>query len=219
MNISSEALFNKEIEKLREMFAANGYPRVYFDNLLEKFLGSLSDKVSGENPVEEKVERRYILGVPYVGKASRDYKKKVTTLIKEHLDVDIFTYDTSFKVSRYFSLKSVVPPAMKANVVYKFSCLCDTGLYYIGQTKRHLVVRAGNHLTPKQSSNSEVQKHIFDCSTCKKANLSVNNFSILKQCSNEYTTRITEALLIKKLAPKLNKQKFSKGESYLLRVF
>ena len=216
---STDVLFNKEVERLREMFASNGYPKVYFDNILEKFLCSLKDKESVVNQVKEKVERRYILGIPYVGKASRDYKKKVAALIKEHLDVDMFAYYTSHKVSRYFSLKSVVPSAMKANVVYKFSCLCDTGLYYIGQTKRHLAVRAKDHITPKVNSNSEIQKHIFDCNGCKRASLSVDHFSILKQCVGVYDTRISEALLIKELAPKLNKQQFRKGESYLLRVF
>ena len=126
---------------------------------------------------------------------------------------------TSHKVSSYFSLKSAVPSAMKANVVYKFSCLCDTGSYYIGQTKRHLAIRAKDHLTPKANSNSEIQKHIFNCNVCKVASLSADHFSILKQCRDEYGTRISEALLIQKLAPKLNKQQFRKGESYLLRVF
>lgn len=50
---------------------------------------------------------------------------------------------------------------------------------------------------------TEVKSHIFDCDTCKNSRksgqLTVENFSILKQCQNEYKTRIAEALLIKKI--------------------
>ena len=79
--------------------------------------------------------------------------------------------------------------------------------------------RAKEHLNPKGSHNSEIKKHIFDCDSCKKSNLSVNKFKILKQCKDEYATRVNEAILIKKCLPKLNKQMFRKGQSYLLRVF
>ena len=69
---------------------------------------------------------------------------------------------------------------------------------------------------------TEVKSHIFDCDTCKNSRksgqLTVENFSILKQCQNEYKTRIAEALLIKKLRPRLNKQQL-KGTSYFLRLF
>ena len=97
---STDVLFNREVDRLREMFASNGYPNVYFDNILEKFVCSLREKESGENQVEDKVERRYILGIPYVGKSSRGYKKRVAKFIKGHLDI--------------------------YHVAYKFSCMCDT---------------------------------------------------------------------------------------------
>ena len=40
---SSEELFNKEVEKLKKLFAANGYPRMFFERTLEKFMSVQRD--------------------------------------------------------------------------------------------------------------------------------------------------------------------------------
>ena len=166
----------------------------------------------------EETTRRYMLGIPWVGNVSRDYKKKITSLIKEHLEVDISSYYSSCKVSSFFSLKSRTPHALKARVVYKFTCLSDSDTYYIGKTKRHLATRAMEHVNQKESNQSEVKKHIFGCDVCKNGDLSVENFTAVKQCKNDYSAKISEALVIKKLRPKINKQKMTK-DTYLLRVF
>ena len=133
--------------------------------------------------------------------------------------MDIFVYFTSCKVSSFFSLKSLTPFPLKARVLYKFQCLSDSDTTYIGKTERHIVTRAKEHLTPKESSQSAVTSHIFDCETCKKGQLSVDQFCIIKQCRNDYRCKINEALMIKKLNPVLNRQRHNKGQSYLLRVF
>ena len=214
---TSEALFKSEVDKLRMMFAANGYPKVFFDNTLGKFIES---QEKSETKETEETDRRHIFGVPWVGNASREYKKKITELIKQHLEVDISTYFTSLKVSSFFSLKSGTPHALKARIVYKYECLSVSGTYYIGKTKRHLVTRAKEHTTPKESNISEIKNHIFGCDNCKNGDLSEDQFQVMKQCRNDYSARIYEALYIKKFRPKINKQKYaSKGESYLLRVF
>jgi hypothetical protein len=218
---SSDALFSKEVCKLKKMFLDNGYPKIYFERAYEKFLSPSRVEVLGESENEETLGRRYTFGIPYVGTASREYKKKITGLIKEHLDVDISAYFTSCKVGSFFSLKSKTPFALKACVVYKFQCLNDADNTYIGESKRHIVTRANDHLNPK-GKITEIKSHIFACDTCKTSRksgqLTVENFSILKQCKNEYKTRIAEALLIKKLRPRLNKQQL-KGTSYFLRLF
>ena len=218
MICSSDDLFNLEVEKLRKRFMANGYPGTYFQKSYETFMSSLG-KQKCDNQSEDGEDRKYLLEIPYVGTASRDYKKKIAGLLKEHLNVDISTYFTSCKTGRFFSLKSKTPLDLMACVVYKYSCLKDSDTSYIGKTKRHIATRAMEHITPKESVKSEVKTHIFGCSTCKNSQLSLENFSILKQCKSDYTSKITEALFIKKFRPQLNKQLFNKGQSYLLRVF
>ena len=46
----------------------------------------------------------------------------------------------------YFSLKAKTPKNLLSNVVDKFSCQNDSELSYIGETKRHLVIRSEEHL-------------------------------------------------------------------------
>ena len=179
----------------------------------------MAPKDSVDNDLDNTQDRKFNFGIPFVGAVSRYYKKKISGLIKEHLKVDISPYFKTCKVSSYFSLKSKTPFGLKARVVYKFPCLSDSDVVYIGQTKRHIVTRAKEHVTPKVKPTSEIKNHIFKCETCKKSQLSENNFSILKQCDNEFTCRVAEALCIKKLRPRLNKHMFTHGQSYVLRVF
>lgn len=221
---STGEYFDREVNKLRSMFHANGYPKMYFDRAVEKFKAALQVRANPELVVDgsqdsEVSERKYIFGIPYVGTASKEYKKRINALVKECLGVDISSYYTSCKISEYFSLKSKVPFALKANVVYKYSCLVDPDTSYIGKTKRHLVTRVQEHTSTTESQKSEVKDHIFNCRTCKMNIPDLSSFKIMKSCRDDYTTRISEALLIKKFRPKLNKQIFTKGQSYLLRVF
>ena len=104
--------------------------------------------------------------------------------------MDVFVYFSSCKVGSFFSLKSKTPFALKARVVYKFQCLNDSDTTYIGKTERHIVTRAKEHLTPKGSNQSAVTSHIFGCEACKKGHLSVANFSMVKQCRNDYRCKI-----------------------------
>ena len=212
---SSETLFGLEVENLKRRFTANGYPKVYFEEAYNKFLG----RVGGDKAVEsdnKENERKYVFGVPFVGTASRQYKKKVTGLIKEHLGVDIFGYFSSCKVGSFFSLKSRTPFALKARVVYKFQCLNDSDVTYIGKTERHIATRAKEHLASKEGG---IAKHLIFCETCKNSDLNAQNFGIMKQCKNDYRCLLNEALLIQKFKPVLNKQQQTTGKSYLLRVF
>ena len=219
---SSEELFNKEVDKLKRVFTLNGYPKAFFKEAYEKFCTSLTrDRTTevGLDDIDADEERKYTFGIPFVGTPSREYKKKIKDLIKEHLGVDLFVYSSSCKVGSFFSLKSKTPFPLKARVIYKYECLSDSGTTYIGKTERHIVTRAKEHLTPKENNQSAVTSHIFGCETCKNGSLSVKNFSILKQGKNDYECKISESLLIKKLNPVLNRQRHNKGQSYLLRVF
>ena len=103
-----------------------------------------------------------------------------------------------------------------SNVVYKFNCLFDADYSYIGMTTRHLNVRVREHLHSKVKS--AVGRHIDNCHVCKEK-AGVNDFKIMRACSTEYNIKIQEALLIKKCNPKLNKQLYANGWSFLLNLF
>ena len=70
-------------------------------------------------------------------------------------------YFRSFKVGNYFQFKCSTPTELSSNVVYKFSCPCDTAIFYIGYTTSHLITRAHEHLNLNSVANSAIKEHIY----------------------------------------------------------
>ena len=89
-------------------------------------------------------------------------------------------------------------------MVYKFTCLCDTNLTYIGKTKRHLVVRKSEHLEfeSEEPKSEIIKEHLKKCLVCRGA--SIDNFEIIKKCKSDFDTKVNEALFIRKENPSLN---------------
>ena len=84
----------------------------------------------------------------------------------------------------------------------------------------HLATRAQEHLNPADiNTKSAIKDHLYDCDKRSSIKHSVESFKILKKCVTEYDAKIQEALLIKKLNPKLNKQLYAKGASFLVSIF
>ena len=149
---------------------------------------------------------------------SHDLKNKIITLFNNELKVTVSPVFNTFKVSNYFSLKSQTPKQLMANVVYKYTCLCDTNITYIGETKRHLVIRCLEHLSfDKKDPKSEIKTHLLNCDICK--NSSLDNFDIIQKCNSERETKINEAMSILRYNPCLNKNLFNKGSLYTLKVY
>ena len=91
---------------------------------------------------------------------------------------------------------------------------------YIGMTSRHLITRAREHLDlGKLHPKSVIKDHIYNCKSCSTIKYSITSFRILRKCNNDYSAKIHEALLIKRLKPELNKQLYENGSSFLLNIF
>ena len=90
---------------------------------------------------------------------------------------------------------------------------------YIGMSTRHLSTRLGEHLGFQLKTESSVKEHIMSCDICSNSKFNVNSFKIIKKCNSNFETKIHEALLIKKHNPKLNRQLFANGSSFLLNIF
>ena len=218
---SSDVYFRSEISKLKEMFYLNGYPKSYFDKALKRFLDKQNMDVLPTNDENTEDIKTVNLTIPYLGEASNKFAKQMVHLFKSTYNVKLLPVFTSTKIGDYFSLKSRTPFPHTSNVVYQFQCLRDAGCSYIGESKRHLISRVNEHLSlhKPNGSQSQIKSHIYGCPTCSKQFLSVENFKILKKCKTNYEVIIHEALSIKKLRPKLNKQLMKGGVSYLLKVF
>ena len=86
-------------------------------------------------------------------------------------------------------------------------------------TTRHLDVRPCEHLVLAGPHKSAIKDYTCACAICRDKKYTVNSFQILKRCHTEYETKIQKALQIKKLNPKLNKQLYAEGASFLLSIF
>ena len=193
------------------MFQKNGYPNSFINKVIEKFTC---------NSKPEKYEKDFLftIGIPYYGKTSNHFAKRLANLTKLKFDIDINVCFSTMKTASYFPLKCTAPFALLSNVVYKFTCSCDANNTYIGMTTRHIETRVIEHLHSK-NKKSAIHDHIKDCKTCLETKYDLNNFQILRQCTTKYETKIQEALLIKKHNRNLNAQLYGGGSSILLNVF
>ena len=151
--------------------------------------------------------------VPYFGKPTLLFKRKLTYLLKKELLLDLHCVFTSFKVGMYFSLKDLTPLSLSSNVVYKFTCLRDVNVSYIGKTKRHLVTRVGEH----GSRESEILAPLENGNTCLQ-NYDLSCFKAIDQANCNFDCCIKAALLIKQLQPNLNRSMYSR-KSFQMKVF
>ena len=213
MICSNWVLFSKEVDFLKDLFLKNGYPEELFQSCLRHFLNLKCGRNNSEVRVQEdKIET--VFSIPYLGLPSVIFGRKIKRLFKEYYCIDAKIVFTSFKVKNYFSLKCHTPTPLLANVVYKFTCLCDTNITYIGKTIRHLATRVKEHGT----SPSAIKDHLLACSMCQ-SHYSCNSFKIIDSGNSDFDVSIKEALHIKYSKPNLNKQLSTQGISFKLQIF
>jgi len=216
---SSYAILHSEWDKLKSIFVRNGYPVSIFDKCLKAFLNRKFVK-SQRGEIDDEPERMFVLQIPYVGKASLLFRRKMVKLVDEIYGRRLRCIFTSCKVKNYFSLKCKTNSFLAAHVVYQFCCQRDAEVSYIGETKRHLGIRVDEHLKGKFSA---VGDHLRECETCQDklstGELDYRNFKVIKSGTTKFDVQILEALLIKKHAPSLNKQIHFDGTAFTLRIF
>ena len=145
--------------------------------------------------------------------------KALFQLCLQHFDLRLLPLYRTNKVGQYFRLKSDTPLRLCSNVVYKFTCSCDTNLTYICMSFRHLITRVKEHLNLADSTKSAIKDHILSCPICSNLQYNINSFTIMKKCNSDYEAKIHEALLIKRHSPSLNKQCYASGASFLLNIY
>ena len=215
---SSVHLFYKEVAILKSMFIQNAYPAHFFDRVYQQFLKKLRDtEVPNTSAVEEK-SFKFNLKVPFIGKESIKFAKKISALMRDKFDIDINVVYTTTQIGSFFRLKCKTPTPVLSRVVYKFACLGDQTDSYVGMTERHMATRVMDHL--RKGSKTAVANHIKSCQSCSSSKLSINNFSIIQQCRTDRETKIYEALKITSLNPTINRQHHhNRGASFILNIF
>ena len=208
---SSEELFNKEINCIRDLFHADDYPKSFINNTVEDFFRDENKRaqVDGNKSslIENITAKQAYFVLPYIGKVSEKLHRRVK---KEFLAYNInlkSAYRTT-KVGSYLSLKQPIPRLFKSCVVYEFKCPLDKDIRYIGETERHIFERIVEHCSitsTEKPKPSAIRDHILRCNTCASATNIAENFSIMRTCT-KFDVLSQEALHIKKFKPSLNIQ-------------
>ena len=203
----SEELQNLETNRIKNLLLRNGYPINFINNEIEK-LQKLEDK--------QQIPKQQYLTVPYIKKVSEKFSKNITKNL-ETIGINIKVAFRTSKVGNYFSLKEKINKLYRSCIVYKFQCPGDLDTQYIGETERQLFVRIKEHTKP---TNSAVFSHIEQCRICQNHNDIFNCFEVIKFCKNRNILLAVEAIMIKKLKPKLNHQLGpDKGSRITINIF
>ena len=143
------------------------------------------------------------LKLPYTDKYSNIAQKKIQNLVKTFCKgIDVKVVLTPFKISNKFSYKDPLPFHLQSFIVYKFIC-ANYKVCYVGETTRHFITIINEHL--QKDTKSCIFKHQQESRAC----ISVCNkdcFSVIDQATTEYQLKMKEAMHIKWIRPKLNKQ-------------
>ena len=142
---SSAKLFQEKFVKLKHIFEQNAYPVQFFDKVYCRFLAKLNKNVVNNSTWEEE-KLKCNLKIPFVGKPSVDFGKRVSALMADKFGAEINVIYTSLKVGSFFSLKCHTPLPLLSRVVYKYTCLGDQDTSYIGMTIRTVTERVKEHL-------------------------------------------------------------------------
>ena len=78
------------------------------------------------------------------------------------------------------------------------------------------MTRVREHLNFNSLQVSAV-KDILSCEKCSNNQFNENSFVVIRKCKSKFQSKIHEALITKKLSPKLNRRMYPNGLSYLNR--
>lgn len=212
-----------EIEKIKQILYKNDYPSLIVDKQIKKFLDQkLNEELRRQ--IENKKEEQKInklnfktiyLCLPFVNNEVENFGKDLSKLVEDFFNnVKLkVVFKAPKEIKDLFKFKDKIRTEMKSHVVYKIKCKdCDS--FYIGKTKRQLLVRIGEHQSGKgkEENISALYKHH------KQTNHRINyeEFEILDQADSDRKLLLKEMLHIKRLIPDLNVQKETKLNSLII---
>ena len=153
--------FDEELDIIKEKFLKASFPEKFIDSVIKRFVSptQMEDEDTPLIPQYfiEDPKPFILVEIPYCIENER-LSKYFIKKFKEFLNTDcvvVIKWITK-KVRNLFNLKSRNPhPACK---IYAGQCSC--GVTYIGETKRNVEVRWGEHNDPR--GKSEPSKHLYN---------------------------------------------------------
>ena len=107
------------------------------------------------------------LCLPWLGSTSTQFEKQVKSAVKQCFSPvePHVVYSTYGLLSA--TNKDVLPALQKSNVIYRFSCHCDSR--YVGRTFQRLQDRIKQHVPKSIRSCSSSQKRLLSTRRCKSS--------------------------------------------------
>ena len=142
---SSMENFHIEVKHLRSIFKCSNYPV----NIIDQFIKNLLDKLFVPKQIVPAVPKRKLLVVlPYLRKFSLNLRKHLCKSVNKSLpqcNIKLI-FQSKNRLSSLFKFKDIISLYLRSHLVYKFQC-SNCNINYYGETKRHLKVRAGEHIS------------------------------------------------------------------------
>ena len=183
---------DKELELLKEVFIANGYPRMKVTELMNR-----RPRMKAKTEEEElEGKEKLLLVLPYIQGLSEKIARTCTKF-------DVKTAFTARPTLRNLlvQVKGKPPSTSRLGIVYCIPCNC--GRVYIGETGRCLSIRISEHKRAVQhlDKSNALAVHITEHMDHQ---IQWEESTIIEFESNWYRRRLKEAIWIKRTANTLN---------------
>lgn len=223
VNICSPSLLDQEIEVIRNIFRNLGYPENIVDRVIKAKLTSKAS-ITPYGPQKCPVYLR----LPYIGPVSNRFQHQASSAVGACFG--------SVRLRVIFGTRSLLrshvkdrsPTLDSSNVVYKYTCACDS--VYVGRTSNRLHARIDQHVprgllkqlnSPKPATTvtsskktitaaynhlSAIGQHLVDNPECAK-DFCRERFTVLVRARSEFHLSVMESINIQTMQPPLCRQK------------
>jgi len=136
--ICSKKLFREELDKIKNIFGALGYPSPIISKTISNTISKL------EKPVKHKPSKCLLyLRLPYLGKEAtaleKNFKNTVDSTFRSlQLRINNFIRKPLNRIYKDADL-------VKSKVIYKFKCHCDS--VFVGRTSQRFHIRRDQHVS------------------------------------------------------------------------
>ena len=212
---SSYISLHEEIERLKIIFAKNGYPSKFVDKCIFHFFNKIYNKRPAAEDPEPKKE--FVLVLPFLGSISWKTKSTLIRSFREFVPSSKLkvVFKSSKRLSSYFKFKDSFPKSLTSGVIYSYKCaVCNH--CYIGSTKRFFEKRLEEHLHISALTGNRLQglqvftpmQHMRS-DKCSSSTMSRDEFTIIGRDENPYLLTVKESIFISTLKPQLNNNQMS----------
>ena len=212
---SSYTSLHEEVEKLKIIFAKNGYPSKFVDKCIFNFFNKIYEKRSVV--VDPTPKKEFMLVLPFLGSISWKTKSALIRSFREFVPSSKLkvVFKSSKRLSSYFQFKDSFPKSLTSGVIYKYSCaVCNH--WYIGSTRRFFEKRLEEHLHISALTGNRLQglqvfapmQHMRS-DKCSSSTMSRDEFTIIGRDENPYILTVKESIFISTSKPQLNNNQMS----------